>query len=156
MSKDKSSHSPEYTHYKTRKYVLTQLGFSSYKEYLSSQLWKEIRANVLQQYPECRVCDKPATNVHHKSYSRMVMIGVLTSELVSLCTKCHEQIEFSESGHKLNMDVVNKRLDGMMHVETHRERNMTRRRKPSCAKIKYLPTLNGDKIDYRRKTLHLF
>lgn len=42
----------------------------SYKEYLESQLWQEIRSRVLKRDGyKCKICKCLATCVHHKSYT---------------------------------------------------------------------------------------
>lgn len=77
------------------------LGFSSYREYLSSKLWSDIRQRILRKYAyNCVLCDKPAAEVHHISYDMDVLLGVDTTKLVSLCRDCHRSIEFTPDGMK--------------------------------------------------------
>lgn len=79
--------------YKRRKNVLRRLGFSSYKEYLKSELWKEIRTKILTKNKHtCRYCLGRATQVHHLGYTMSVMSGKILFNLVCVCRECHEKI----------------------------------------------------------------
>lgn len=81
--------------YKQRDEVLKSIGFSSYKEYLASSLWKSIRARVLREFSTCQ-CGKPATQVHHRSYKKRYLLGKgkLRLAMKPICYDCHKQIEF--------------------------------------------------------------
>lgn len=88
--------------------VLLSLGFSSYQEYLSSELWQRIRTRVLVAHrvspkipgTECLLCPMDATEVHHSSYSRAVMEGRDLTKLIPLCRSCHQKIEYDRNGNK--------------------------------------------------------
>lgn len=87
--------------YDARRHVLLSMGFSTYKEYLLSNLWASIRAKVLLDCPGCRVClDKKAVVVHHRSYAKDVMEGNDLEPLISMCMGCHKKIEITSAGHK--------------------------------------------------------
>ena len=77
-------------------YHWKSLDFDSYKEYLSSWLWKEKRDFFLRLNPNCKTCNKPATEVHHRNYDSVGNEG--TSDLISLCSKCHNKIHEEENG----------------------------------------------------------
>lgn len=69
---------------------------TDYQLYLESALWKTIRQRVLDRDGNtCKRCGKGAQVVHHKSYDREVLDGFRDEALVSLCKRCHEEIEFT-------------------------------------------------------------
>lgn len=69
---------------------------TQYERYLQSPFWRQIRKRILSRDNKtCAICRKEANVVHHKSYSKEVMDGINDSELISLCTGCHERIEFN-------------------------------------------------------------
>ena len=96
--------------YQFRNKTLKQLGFMSYSEYLGSNFWKGVRDFFLKHHCECVACGSQATQVHHVSYSRKNLSGVNHEGMYSLCRPCHERIEFSDSGGKVNLEQANKRL----------------------------------------------
>ena len=90
--------SPTYT---LRNELLPKLGFPSYKDYLNSCLWAEIRDAILDRDNHlCRLCQAAARIVHHIDYSEATLRGDSLDELVSLCHGCHEKVEFTEDGDK--------------------------------------------------------
>lgn len=92
------------------KETLGRLGFSTYREYLQSDLWKRIRARVMsREGGKCRVCGVKATQVHHKDYGDEVMAGEDLKRLVPLCGKHHDEIEWCE-GRKCKLYEANRRL----------------------------------------------
>lgn len=96
--------------YEERDKTLREMGYSDYKAYLKSPLWRDISERVLKTQPTCRVCGRPSEVVHHRSYYRTVLEGTLDSLLVALCHDCHHHIEFDE-GHKTSVRGANVRLD---------------------------------------------
>jgi 5-methylcytosine-specific restriction endonuclease McrA len=61
-----------------------------YEAYLSSPAWRETRALALQRAGglcEAPGCDAAATDVHHRSYSRLGAEPL--ADLVALCPACH-------------------------------------------------------------------
>ena len=76
-------------------------GFGSYQEYLKSDLWKSIRARVLERDNyKCRLCGKHATQVHHRHYGIRTMKGKTLTHLMSVCGGCHQKIEIDCEGKK--------------------------------------------------------
>jgi hypothetical protein len=72
-----------------------------YRKYLASAKWRKIRKRVLKRDGYlCRGCGSPATEVHHGSYAKLVMLGGADHWLYSLCRKCHESISFNAHGRK--------------------------------------------------------
>jgi hypothetical protein len=94
--------------------VFVELGFKSYNDYLSSDLWREIRDKKLKECPSCECCGKVADQVHHYSYCYSVMIGQLTSHLLSVCDECHHRIEF-DGPTKRNLKAAQKELIAILH-----------------------------------------
>ncbi len=77
--------------------VLQSLGYASYEEYLNSSLWRRIRGRVFNLRGRvCLVCKGKATQVHHLSYRVEVLTGEGLSQLVPICNKCHESLEFQD------------------------------------------------------------
>ena len=74
--------------------ALKAMGFRSYADYLHSDLWREIRARVLERDPTCQVCERArATEVHHRAYDRATMDGRTLEQLVAICRPCHDDVE---------------------------------------------------------------
>ena len=99
----------EYT-YAGRNYNLRQMGYSDYKEYLSSALWSRIRSLVLFGSPECVACSRPADQVHHTAYDRNTLEGRTLECLVPVCQACHHSAEFYSSGEKRPLTGANEAL----------------------------------------------
>lgn len=84
--------------YKSRNAWLSIMGFSSYPEYLKSDLWKKTRDRVFQEKGhDCWLCGAPATQVHHNRYGRHEMSGKRTKYLIPVCSGCHCEIEFDSN-----------------------------------------------------------
>lgn len=87
--------------YTLRNRLLCSLGYSSYDDYLESELWAEIKDAVLDRDRwRCRVCDAQATAVHHTDYNRETLLGDSFDGLVSICHGCHAKIELDRNGNK--------------------------------------------------------
>lgn len=98
-----------YAEYKSRNDLLKGLGFKSYKHYLRSAPWAEIRERVLERDGRtCRTCGYKATQVHHGSYSRKALLGKDLSDLYAICNGCHRKIEFTPDGDKRGLRAVGK------------------------------------------------
>ena len=84
-------------------------GFTSYKEYLNSPLWKEIRRKALQKRKHvCCGCGNRASQIHHSSYKEDVMLDE-GRYLYALCSDCHKYIEFN-NGKKNSLEEANRKL----------------------------------------------
>lgn len=87
--------------YKSRHNWLSKIGFSSYKEYLASPLWKEIRKKVYKAKGcNCYLCGAQATELHHNRYHMNDLLGKKLKFINPICRDCHEKIEFDEDGTK--------------------------------------------------------
>jgi hypothetical protein len=85
-------------------------GCKDYGEYLKSDLWASIRARVFStKGTKCICCDSKADSIHHKSYNRAALDGTKLRNLVPICKKCHEDIEFSD-GEKNGLSEANRKL----------------------------------------------
>lgn len=86
------------TQYYERERFLRVMGFGSYKSYLNSALWKNIRKATLERDGfSCRFCGTRATQVHHLDYSLQALRGDSLDSLVSTCRNCHVDVEFDGS-----------------------------------------------------------
>jgi hypothetical protein len=100
--------------YESRAHVLRLLGFSSYQDYLSSELWKSVRERVFaDKGRKCFMCGLAASQVHHNRYHRNDFLGKRTKYLNPVCGSCHVGIEF---------DGEKKRTLKQAKVEFHRKR----------------------------------
>lgn len=107
--------------YDVRRGVLLLMGFSTYREYLDSDLWASIRSRVLEDQTTCRLCsvengqvihirkakrkkiNKKITvrlQLHHLNYSREVLEGLDLSGLAALCGRCHRRVEMTSCKNK--------------------------------------------------------
>ena len=95
--------------YHKRNTRLQSLGFKSYQDYLASDLWKSIRAEVLKRDGgKCQICGGAAVQVHHTCYSRASLTR-MTDGQISICRSCHKFIEF-EYEKKVGLAWVRKRV----------------------------------------------
>jgi 5-methylcytosine-specific restriction endonuclease McrA len=95
----RTHHSP----YAWRSVVVSQLGYSSYGDYLKSDLWKSIRERVLiRDGHQCRYCKEPASQAHHRNYRTDTMSGKDIQDIHAVCGTCHKFVEFIGS-RKLSM-----------------------------------------------------
>jgi len=66
---------------------------NEYNKYLLSEDWKRKRYLVLKRDNwRCVYCGQPATQVHHKKYSKRNLGKEPLIWLVSVCKPCHETI----------------------------------------------------------------
>ena len=96
---------------KKPKGLLASLGFKTYHHYLKSDLWREIRQQVLSKSPFCVACGIPANVVHHMNYRKKTLLGEDLESLVPLCQECHEYIEFYNDGTKRPLKNANRVLE---------------------------------------------
>lgn len=126
-----------------RKKYLREMGFSSYKEYLRSSFWGQIRDLQLKKQPWCCGCGMKASQVHHLSYDKRTLSGKSENRLVSVCATCHKDIEFDDQGNKTTIHEANVRLLKKMRSSKHAMR------KNSQAKAK------RDAMDKRSRRLYV-
>lgn len=101
-----------YGAYRRRNKRLRDMGFSSYEDYLLSELWAAIRVKVLaRDGRKCQACGKPASIAHHSSYSKGTLDGQNLRGIWSLCRPCHKFIEFSGDGAKTPVKKARQRFE---------------------------------------------
>jgi hypothetical protein len=89
--------------YLGRAIVLKELGFSTYREYLQSDLWKSIRKRVCKiKGDACFLCGNKATELHHNSYRYKDLVGKRLRYINPICHSCHGKIEFDD-GEKVSV-----------------------------------------------------
>lgn len=98
--------------YERRDRILLELGFASYESYLRGDLWKAIRWRVMEdQHWQCWSCENQAQLVHHRRYTRDVLLGLNVKPLIALCVGCHDYGEFDPySGEKRRLLQANAAL----------------------------------------------
>lgn len=97
---------------------LRLIGFESYEEYLSSDLWAFIRSRVLASIEDrCECCHSTiGLCLHHRSYSMPVLVGNFSNvhrHIVRLCVECHRAVH-SEDGKWFPMDVAEERFQALV------------------------------------------
>jgi len=81
---------------------LKTLGFSDYRGYLNSKLWRKIREQVFCLKGRiCFLCGNSADQVHHRKYLATSLNGSNSHCMEPCCTKCHHMIEFDIDGNKI-------------------------------------------------------
>jgi hypothetical protein len=97
--------------YSARRTLLLSIGFSSYREYLSSCLWRTLRETVLSESGGlCEFCRCPATQVHHSRYDIATLTGDSLDGLHPVCGACHRNGEFFPSGDKCTPFIATQRM----------------------------------------------
>lgn len=86
--------------YRQRDRMIRRIGFQTYRDYLASPLWAEIRHCVLAANPDCIACGEKATQVHHGKYHPANLSGVSMKDLYAVCRDCHVRCEYAPLGGK--------------------------------------------------------
>lgn len=95
--------------YASRAWFLKKLGFSSYQDYLNSDLWRQVRERVfLTKGRSCWLCGRHADQVHHTRYHAVDLTGKRTKHVHPICGKCHKEIEFTLDGAKATVGQAKK------------------------------------------------
>lgn len=95
---------------------LRRLGFTNYRAYLRSDLWKSIRLRVLLdengEVKRCFRCWRRATQVHHRAYDPATLAGTQIGSLVQVCAKHHRHGEMPHRRQKAHDRLMgaNKRI----------------------------------------------
>lgn len=100
--------------YQERLVNLKQLGFSNYQEYLNSILWKIIRKHVLYRdvrFCRSRRCNNKSNIVHHLNYNVPTLIGQSPQTLITVCSECHQEIEFDGTKKRSLKDTQRRTLE---------------------------------------------
>lgn len=84
---------------------LQRLGFSSYGRYLKSELWKTIRAAVLERdHHRCQFCGRLAKTAHHRAYDPATLAGECLNALSAICQRCHKRVEEPDNFRRSRWD----------------------------------------------------
>lgn len=103
---------PRCEHYGGRNEILARMGFSTYRDYLASRLYRSIRERAFREYGHaCEVCGLYANQLHHSDYDEDTLKGLNISGLVPLCEFHHEFIEITRSGKKRTLKDANRLLE---------------------------------------------
>ena len=96
-----------------------RLGYRDYNHYLKGFLWKTTREKVLfRDNRTCQICEKTednnVLNVHHIRYDNDVLSGENLTQLITLCTSCHDKLEnttknLDEKEYLLNQKIYESR-----------------------------------------------
>jgi len=76
---------------------LSKLGFTSYREYLLSPHWTDVkrRYRVSKMPKLCLACGKPYEVLHHRTYKRLGHEWLM--DLAALCHNCHRRLHDREN-----------------------------------------------------------
>jgi hypothetical protein len=124
--------------YGERNKILRSLGFSSYGDYLASELWAGIRARVLAgARHKCETCGRYASEVHHGAYTRSSLDGRNLTKLFAICRICHEDIEFRKrDGAKLSpVEATSKLLGKRSYVRQKKNLTKQSRSEPRITEV---------------------
>lgn len=115
--------------YAERERSVIMAGFASYKSYLKSELWKQIRKNVFELFgDECHFCGSKATQVHHERYDKDTMRGKEIRYLYPVCADCHKAGEFFVNGEKCTPFMATRRMRELACMNGH-GKQISRRQK---------------------------
>ena len=107
-------------HYDRRDHNLRRLGFANYREYLASDLWREVKRKVFaRKGRKCCVCGGFAQTLHHTRYTQKVLQGEDISKLKPICHACHQYIEFDDDNRKVKISGANRRMHRKRKQHTH-------------------------------------
>ena len=83
--------------------ILTNNREEHYEKYLHSEAWTEIRKKCFAQFGcKCLLCDKDATEVHHRNYDNIGKEDIQT-DLSLLCNECHKRYHEPENPSPLRI-----------------------------------------------------
>lgn len=87
------------------------MGYTTYGDYLLSELWDSIRERVWHEKGEsCTCCGRAASEIHHQSYAPKVLRGDDIKPLIPLCKRCHKKAEIDDKGNKRDIQQVHKAI----------------------------------------------
>jgi hypothetical protein len=109
--------------YTNRNDILSDLGYSNYLEYLSSDLWKHTSKSFLIINPNCCICLTKANQVHHTKYTTENLLGISYDGLVPICYKCHYKCEFTKDKVKRSLQEANNRMSQLIKRRSNVEKS---------------------------------
>lgn len=104
---------------KSRMHALFIMGYkNSYNKYLASDLYRAIRTVVFEEKgSHCIACLEKATQLHHRRYTLIELLGLDTSNLDPVCHQCHSSSEVKiTDGLKVRSSLLqaNRNLDNII------------------------------------------
>jgi hypothetical protein len=114
-----------YSGYGDRDKFCEAIGFASYQEYLTSDLWRFVTDGLAKtgHGRRCLACgSRVGLAWHHRTYSLAALVGNFTDGdclIVRLCTACHKAIHYRGSDFVLSMEQTDMALARLM-VAKHR------------------------------------
>lgn len=102
--------------------LLKSIGFNSFNEYISSDVWENVRSSQLRKRTRCYLCSARATQVQPLCYRKRELLGWRRAKLISLCKRCHTLLEFN-GDRKLSMKELRRKL-GHFKAEIRRRREL--------------------------------
>lgn len=93
--------------------ILKKNGYGSYKDYLLSDHWKQVKLYVKDKW--CHCCGSTRNlSMHHKKYTKTMMEipKVAAQVIVAVCQPCHDKIHImsKESKYGLTIKGAEKKL----------------------------------------------
>lgn len=93
---------------------LRELNIPTYKEYLQSKYWKDIKERMYSSkvVKECFCCQKTNNlDIHHRKYKAKDIDTLNITNLVYLCRNCHIEVHRQQKENKaLTINQATKRL----------------------------------------------
>jgi hypothetical protein len=89
---------------------LSELGFSSYGEFLKSDGWQRTKERFREsQMPQECICGDDDVHFHHLTYERLGRERL--SDLMPLCRRCHQMVHALERRGDIGLDLEGLTLD---------------------------------------------
>jgi len=105
---------------------IASLAAMHYGDYLRSTLWKAIKQWILERDNfSCVICGVEKrgrlleVHVHHRNYELSTLEGRDEKQLVTLCGRCHEKVEFYSNGDK-RVSILEKEREFQRLAALHR------------------------------------
>lgn len=97
-------------------YHINSLGYDSYKQYLQSEHWSNIKNRFYNSKlfnGGCDCCGESncRLNLHHKTYKRLGREKL--DDLIAVCDRCHKEIHYllnNNNSSKINIWSVSKKI----------------------------------------------
>jgi hypothetical protein len=124
-----------------------RLGFTTYKEYLESDRWKEIREKVFAFYGKrCYFCFSIHwLQVHHVAYTRKTLRIGRMENLIPLCGSCHDEVTQYVKKYGCTVRKATEHIARLHNRKLQSKKQVAKRALEEAARKKQ------EKIDKRRK-----